>query len=138
MDLQTEDRDSKRLKERRISTLERQGSSYAKRLIPKNVLEPNFIYRVNFEAGNGRGDSNSFSNFFERSKSDQRLFWSSPSKVELFKELIGELKNINEKGPTESCSSVSEDMYGSWNETLCKIIILASFTKINQAKFKKK
>ena len=133
MDLQTEDRASKRLKERRISTLERQGSSYAKRLIPKNVREPDFIYRVNFEAGNGRGDSNSFLNLFERSK-----FWSSPSKVELFKELIGELKNINEKGPTESCSSVSEDMYGSWNETLCKIIILASFTKINQAKFKKK
>ena len=58
MDLQTEDRASKRLKQRRISTLEKQGSSYAKRLIPKNVREPNFIYRVNFEAGKGRDDSN--------------------------------------------------------------------------------
>ena len=57
------------------------------------------------------------------------------------KQLIGELKEIISKKTKEdvpeigSASSVTDDKYTEWNKVLCKIIILASFTKINQAEF---
>ena len=63
-------------------------------------------------------------------------------KVDLFKDLIGKLKEIMSKKTGEeqvleigSASSVTDEKYTVWNELLCQIIILASFTKINQAEF---
>ena len=54
-------------------------------------------------------------------------------KVELFKDLIGKIEKIIYSDTVGSASSVTNDVYTEWNELLCKIIILASFTKINQA-----
>ena len=54
-------------------------------------------------------------------------------KVELFIDLIREIKKIIDKKTVGSASSVTDDMNTEWNQLLSKIIILASFTKLNQA-----
>ena len=67
-----------------------------------------------------------------------RKLWFSPWKVELFIELIGQIKKIIHSETVGSASSVKNDKQTEWNELLCKIIILASFTKINQAEHSQK
>ena len=64
--------------------------------------------------------------------------WKKSFKVHLFVDLIGKLKNIidsekevDEKESKPCESSVPEE----WNELLCEIIILATFTKIKKAEF---
>ena len=56
----------------------------------------------------------------------------NPIKAKVFIDLIGQLKKINFDYENAG-SSVSEENEKEWNEVLCKIIILASFTKMNQA-----
>ena len=58
-------------------------------------------------------------------------------KVDMFKDLIGKIKKIisEENKTVGSASSVTDAEYIEWNKLLCQIIILASFTKINQAEF---
>ena len=58
MDLRTEEQDEERDKKKsRVGTLKKHGYSFAKRLIPKNINVPDFIYKVNFEAGKELDDS---------------------------------------------------------------------------------
>ena len=58
MDLRTEEQgDEREKKKSRVGTLKKHGYSFAKRLIPKNIKQPEFIYKVNFEAGKGLDDS---------------------------------------------------------------------------------
>ena len=60
------------------------------------------------------------------------MIWKNPVKAKVFNDLIGKLKEINTNYENAG-SSVSEENEKEWNEVLCKIIILASFTKMNQA-----
>jgi len=63
MDLRTEEQGEERDKKKsRVGTLKKHGYSFAKRLIPKNINVPDFIYKVNFEAGKGL-DGSPISNF---------------------------------------------------------------------------
>ena len=64
------------------------------------------------------------------------IFLISPTQAEVFKDLIGQLKKINTHSDAEFLL-VSKDEFLSWNEILCKVIILASFSKINQEWFYK-
>ena len=59
LDLRTEEQSDfqPHQKQRRVTVLKKHGYSFAKRLVPDNVREPGFIYRVNFEAGKGQDDS---------------------------------------------------------------------------------
>ena len=62
---------------------------------------------------------------------------SSPTKAEVFNNLIHELKNINtDKYRTMDVSSVSKSQFATdykrWNEVVSKIIILTIFSKANQ------
>ena len=121
------------------------GKEFVRHLISNNIKEVEFIYKVNFEAGKGLMyiylhwplnqsfltiERNSIISYSEIS--DRRV-QSSPTKVELFIELIGQVKVILDSKIVGSASSVTEESYNEWNEVLCKIIILASFAKINQA-----
>ena len=61
LDLRTEEQSDFKphQKQRRVTVtaLKKHGYSFAKRLVPNNVREPGFLYRVNFEAGKGQDDS---------------------------------------------------------------------------------
>ena len=58
----------------------------------------------------------------------------NPIKAEVFNDLIGQLETITTLYETVG-STISEETYFRWNQVLCKIIILASFSKINQVEF---
>ena len=113
-----------------------------------------FIYQVNFEPGEGQNciqyirlhrPLNQSLWLLKLIRHFQKLYHHisiKSLKVDLFKDLIGKIKEIMSKKTGEeqvleigSASSVTDDKYTEWNELLCKIIILASFTKINQAEF---
>ena len=59
-------------------------------------------------------------------------------KVDLFVDLIGKLRDIIKEAQRydfdiRGWSSIPDHILTQWNELLCEIIILASFTNINQA-----
>ena len=104
-----------------------------------------FVYKVNFEAGKGQNYLHIFAciglwikachylNKFDDLYHDISI---KSLKVDTFKDLIGKIKKIisEENKAVGSASSVPDTKYTEWNKLLCQIIILASFTKINQAR----
>ena len=163
LDLKNDEDDEKRDKNQyshTVSEKKRRGSNYVRYLIPDNLPEKctDFIYQVNFEPGEGQNciqyirlhrPLNQSLWLLKLIRHFQKLhvivyhhISIKSLKVDLFKDLIGKLKEIMSKKTGEeqvleigSASSVTDEKYTVWNELLCQIIILASFTKINQAEF---
>ena len=80
MDLRTEEQCEERDKKKsRVGTLKKHGYSFAKRLIPKNINVPDFIYKVNFEAGKGLDDSPTWN--FESIIENLRLVFESNFRI---------------------------------------------------------
>jgi len=124
------------------------GTKYVRNLIPGNLnkIMNEFVYEVNFEAGKGQEYLHIFACIALRIKACDYLnkfdalyhhISIKSFEVDLFKDLIGKIKKIisEERKTVGSASSVTDAKYTEWNKLLCQIIILASFTKINQAEF---